>query len=194
MSAQLTGKKIAILATDGVEKIELTAPRKALEDAGATVELLAPQPGTIQSMEHSDKSDRVPVDRSVAEADPEEYDGLVLPYGVVNADKLRIDRTSVRFVRHFIESGLPIGVICHGPWILIETKALKGRSLTSYPTLRTDLENAGVRWVDQEVQTDNGLVSSRRPSDLPAFCAKVIEEVAEGRHQVRPRERLTAVS
>ena len=184
MSTQLAGKRIAILATDGVEEIELTAPREALEKAGATVELLAPAPGSIQAMDHQNKSRRIPVDRTVGESKPEEYDGLVLPGGVVNADKLRIDRPSVEFVQSLLARGLPVGVICHGPWILIETGLLKGRTLTSYPTLRTDLENAGARWVDEEVRNDHGLVSSRRPADLHAFCAKLVEEVAEGRHQV----------
>ncbi len=145
MSGILTGTRIAMLATDGVERVELTEPRRALEAAGATVELLAPSAGSIQSMDHQEKSERLQVDRKVSEADPREYDGLVLPGGVVNADKLRIDREAVRFTRALLDSGTPIGVICHGPWILIETGLLRGRVLTSYPTLRTDLRNAGAR-------------------------------------------------
>ncbi len=182
MEAQLTGKRIAILATDGVEQVELTEPRRALEGAGARVDLLAPKPGDIQGMDHADKAARLPVDRLVYEARPEEYDGLVLPGGVRNSDALRMDHASVHFVRSFLDRGMPIGVICHGAWILAETAAIKGRTLTSYPSLQTDLRNAGAHWVDEEVHNDDGLVSSRRPADLPAFCAKIIEEFAEGRH------------
>ena len=182
MSALLAGRRIAILATDGVEGIELTEPRRALEEAGATVELLAPQAGSIQSMDHQEKRESLPVDRRVSEADPGDYDGLALPGGVVNADKLRVDPDAVRFTRAILDSGTPVGVICHGAWILIETGLIRGRILTSYPTLRTDLQNAGARWVDEEVRSDHGLVSSRRPADLPAFNSKIIEEFAEGLH------------
>ncbi|MFA4965494.1 MAG: type 1 glutamine amidotransferase domain-containing protein [Thermoleophilia bacterium] len=181
MSAVLTGKRIAILATDGVEGIELTEPRRALEEAGATVELLAPEAGSIQAMDQREKSERLPVDRRVAEADPDQYDALVLPGGVVNADKLRVDRDAVRFTRALLAAGTPIGVICHGAWILTETGLIRGRTLTSYPTLRTDLQNAGARWVDEEVRSDDGLVSSRWPADLPAFNARIIKELAAGR-------------
>src|SRR5664280_981950 len=139
----------------------------------------------IQSMDHQEKRESLPVDRRVSEADPGDYDGLVLPGGVVNADKLRVDADAVRFTRAILDSGTPVGVICHGPWILIETGLIAGRILTSYPTLRTDLENAGAYWVDEEVCDDKGLVSSRRPRDLPAFCAKIVEEFAEGRHARR---------
>jgi protease I len=182
METQLAGKKIAILATDGVEQVELLEPRRALESAGAVVELLAPKPGDIQAMDHVDRAGRLPVDRAVYEADPAEYDGLVLPGGVRNGDRLRTDHASVEFVRAFLIDGVPIGVICHGGWILIETGAIAGRTLTSYSSLQTDLRNAGAQWVDEEVHNDRGLVSSRRPGDLPAFCAKLIEEIAEGRH------------
>jgi deglycase len=185
MSADLTGKTIAVLATDGVEGVELISPREALEQAGATVELLAPQDGTIQLWDHTEKSGKLTVDRVVSEADPEEYDGLVLPGGVRNADHLRIDKPSVQFVTDLVRRGVPVGVICHGAWILIEARAVDGRTMTSYPSLRTDLQNAGARWVDEEVHNDNGLVSSRRPDDLPAFNAKIIEEFAEGVHQRR---------
>jgi deglycase len=183
MEAPLRGKRIAILATDGVEQVELTEPRRALESAGATVELLAPAPGDVQAMDHVDKAGRLPVDRAVYEADPGEFDGLVLPGGVRNGDALRMSHPAVHFVRSFLDHGVPIGVICHGAWILTETGALKGRTLTSYPSLQTDLTNAGAHWVDEEVHNDRGLVSSRRPGDLPAFCAKLIEEIAEGRRQ-----------
>jgi protease I len=180
MSAHLTGKRIAILATDGVEGIELTSPREALEQAGATVELLAPHNGAIQLWHHAEKGGTLPADRSVAEADPQQYDGLVLPGGVRNADHLRIDGPSVRFVTELVRRRVPVGVICHGAWILIEARAVNGRTLTSYPSLRTDLQNAGARWVDEEVHGDHGLVSSRGPDDLPAFNARIVEEFAKG--------------
>jgi protease I len=185
MSADLTGKRIAILATDGVEGIELTSPREALEQAGAAVELLAPADGSIQLWHHAEKGETLKVDRAVSAADPEEYDGLVLPGGVRNADHLRTDAASVRFVTAISRRRVPIGVICHGAWILIEAGAVNGRTMTSYPSLRTDLQNAGARWVDEEVHDDDGLVSSRRPDDLPAFNAKVVEEFAEGAHERR---------
>ena len=183
MSADLTGKRIAILATDGVEGVELTSPREALEQAGATVELLAPEDGTIELWDHAEKSGTLPVDRVVSGADPDEYDGLVLPGGVRNADHLRMDRSSVQFVTAIVRRGVPVGVICHGGWILIEAWAVNGRTMTSYPSLRTDLQNAGARWVDEEVHNDHGLVSSRRPDDLPAFNAKIVEEFSEGVHE-----------
>lgn len=183
MSADLQGKRIAILATDGVEGVELTSPRDALEKAGATVELLAPKDGELQLWEHAEKSDTVTVDRAVSDADPSRYDGLVLPGGVRNADHLRIDKDAVRFVTEISRRGVPIGVICHGAWILIEAWAVNGRTLTSYPSLRTDLQNAGARWIDEEVVNDRGLVSSRGPKDLPAFNAKIVEEFAEEVHQ-----------
>lgn len=182
MSADLTGKRIAILATDGVEGVELTSPRDALEQAGATVEVLAPEDGAIQLWDHAEKSGTLPVDRVVSGAGPDDYDGLVLPGGVRNADHLRMDRSSVQFVTAIVRRGVPVGVICHGGWILIEAGAVNGRTLTSYPSLRTDLQNAGARWVDKEVHNDHGLVSSRRPDDLPAFNAKIVEELSEGIH------------
>jgi len=185
MSAPLKGRRIAILATDGFEEAELTEPRRALEEAGAAVELLAPRAGAILAMDHLDKSRSYPVDRPVGEAPPADYDGLVLPGGVVNADKLRIDADAVAFVRGVLTFGTPVGAICHGLWILIETGLLRGRTVTSYPTLRTDLENAGAHWVDEEVHNDAGLVTSRRVADLPAFTAKLVEELAEGLHPRR---------
>lgn len=183
MSAELNGKRIAILATDGVEGVELTSPREALEQAGATVKVLAPTDGSIQLWDHDRKGGTVMVDRVVSEADPGEYDALVLPGGVRNADHLRIDAPSVRFVTALVHRAAPIGVICHGPWILIEAGGVSGRTLTSYPSLRTDLRNAGAHWVDEEVHNDHGLVSSRRPADLPAFNARIVEEFAEGTHE-----------
>jgi len=185
MSAGLTGKRIAILATDGVEGVELTSPREALERAGAIVEVVSPKDDSIQLWDHEVKRGTVAVDRRVSEADPEDYDGLVLPGGVRNADHLRMDEASVRFVTSLDHRSVPIGVICHGGWILIEARAVRGRTLTSYPSLRTDLENAGARWVDEAVVNDHGLVSSRRPADLPAFNARIVQEVAEGVHERR---------
>lgn len=185
MSAVLEGRRVAILATDGVEEAELTAPRRVLEEAGAIVELLAPKAGSILAMDHLDKSRSYRVDRPVSEAAPADYDGLVLPGGVVNADKLRIDADAVEFTRGVMTFGTPVGAICHGLWILIETGLVRGRTVTSYPTLRTDLENAGARWVDEEVHNDGGLVTSRRVADLPAFTAKLVEELAEGLHPPR---------
>jgi protease I len=182
MSADLKGKRIAILATDGVEGVELTSPREALEQAGARVEILAPAGDSIQLWDHDEKSVEVAVDRQVPDADPGDYDGLVLPGGVRNADHLRMDPGAVKFVSAIARRHMPVGVICHGGWILIEAGVVGGRRMTSYPSLRTDLENAGARWTDKEVVNDYGLVSSRRPRDLPAFNAKIIEELSEGAH------------
>ena len=183
--AKLVGKRIAILATDGVEQIELTEPRAALEAAGAEVDLLSIRRGEIQGMNHIDKGDRFPVEELVADADVSDYDGLLLPGGVVNPDELRTDENAVRFVRQFFESEKPVAAICHGPWTLVEADVVRGRTLTSWPSLKTDIENAGGRWVDSEVHVDRGLVTSRKPDDLPAFCAKAVEEFAEGRHSGR---------
>jgi protease I len=185
MTAELQGKTIAFLATDGVEQVEYTEPREALEAAGARVELVSPQPERIQGFKHLDKGDTFQVDVAVAEADPDRYDALVLPGGVANPDFLRTNPDAVRFVRSFFEAGKPVGAICHGPWTLVEADVVRGRTLTSWPSLRTDLRNAGATWVDEEVHTDNGLVTSRKPDDIPAFNAKLIEEFAEGRHQAQ---------
>jgi protease I len=184
MSDQLQGKKIAILvANEGVEQVELTSPLAALREAGAEVDLLAPEEDEIQAFNHLDKGDTFTPDRSVADADPGSYDGLVLPGGVANPDQLRTETDAVQFVRAFFEAGKPVGAICHGPWTLINADVVDGRTLTSWPSLQTDLRNAGAEWVDEEVHVDQGLVSSRKPDDLDAFNAKIVEEFAEGVHE-----------
>jgi protease I len=177
-TAALQGKRIAFLATDGVEEVEYTEPRKAVEEAGAQAELIALAPGQIQAFNHLDKGRRYDVAATVAEADPQRYDALVLPGGVANPDFLRTNPAAVQFVRSFFESGKPVGAICHGPWTMIDAGVVAGRTLTSWPSLRSDLTNAGANWVDVECQVDNGLVTSRKPDDLPAFCAKIVEEFA----------------
>ena len=182
MAGELQGKTIAFLATDGVEQIEYTEPRKAVEQAGGTAHLISLGSGEIQGFNHLDKGDTFPVDKAVAEASADDYDGLVLPGGVANPDVLRTDSDAVQFVRSFFEAGKPVASICHGAWTLVEADVVKGRTLTSWPSIRTDIENAGGAWVDEEVHTDRGLVTSRKPDDLPAFNAKIVEEFAEGVH------------
>lgn len=187
MAAALTGKKIAILATDGVERVELEAPRDALRDAGAQIELLSLEPGEFQGFDHLDPATTFTADRAVADADPAAYDGVVIPGGVANGDFLRADADAIRFVAGVAERKVPIASICHGPWILIEAGVVDGRKVTSWPSLQTDLRNAGAEWVDEEVVVDEGLVTSRNPDDLPAFSAKAVEEFAEGPHEDAPR-------
>jgi protease I len=182
MSNELNGKHIAFLATDGVEQVELTEPWKAVEQAGGEPELISLETGEIQGFDHHDKGESFPVDKTVTDADPGDYDGLVLPGGVINPDILRTDRGAMGFVTAFFEQGKPVGAICHGPWSLVETGVVKGRTVTSWPSLKTDIENAGGTWVDKEIVVDRGLFTSRKPDDLPAFCAKLVEEVAEGVH------------
>jgi protease I len=184
MAGDLDGKKIAFLvANEGVEQVELTEPLRAVREAGAEAEVLAPEAGEVQAFNHLDKGERFGVDRPVGEADAGEYDGLVLPGGVANPDQLRTEEEALRFVRGFFEAGKPVGVICHGPWTLIDAGVLGGRTLTSWPSLETDLRNAGAEWVDEQVHVDQGLVSSRKPEDLEAFNSKIVEEFAEGIHQ-----------
>lgn len=181
----LKEKTVAFLtAQEGVEEVELTQPWKAVQDAGGTPKLIAPAAGEVQAFNHLDKSTTYPVDEALADADPDSYDALVLPGGVANPDQLRTDEHAVEFVRRIFSAGKPVGVICHGPWTLVEADLVRGRKLTSWPSLQTDIRNAGGEWVDEEVVVDQGLVSSRKPDDLPAFCAKIIEEFAEGRHEV----------
>jgi protease I len=185
MADELKGKTIAIIATDGVEQVELTEPRKAVENAGATTVLLSPDTGEIQAMNSDiNPADTFTVDKAIGDASPADYDGLILPGGTVNADRLRLEDTVVSFVQDHFRSGKPAGVICHGPWALVEADLVRDRTLTSFPSLQTDIRNAGGNWVDQEVVVDQGLVTSRNPDDLPAFCAKIIEEFAEGKHDV----------
>jgi protease I len=181
MAGELQGKTIAFIATDGVEQVELTDPWKAVEDAGGTAELISLEPGHIQGFNHLDKGDTFPVDRTAKEADAAGYDGLVLPGGVANPDFLRSDPDAVSFVRAFFDQAKPVAAICHGPWTLIEAEVVRGRTLTSWPSLRTDLSNAGATWVDEEVHVDRGLVTSRKPDDLAAFNAKLVEEFAAQR-------------
>jgi protease I len=176
--ADLNGKRIAFLATDMVEQVELTEPWKAVEQAGATPELVSLEEGEIQGFNHYDKADRFPVDRTVDEASADDYDGLVLPGGVGNPDTLRMNANAVAFVRSFVEADKPVAVICHGPWTLVEADVVRGRTLTSFPSVKTDIRNAGGNWVDEQVVVDNGLISSRKPGDLPAFCTTLVEEFA----------------
>jgi protease I len=176
--AELNGQRIAFLATDMVEQVELTEPWKAVEEAGGRPELVSLEEGEIQGFDHYDKADTFPVDRTVSEASADDYDGLVLPGGVGNPDTLRTDEDAVRFVRTFVESGKPVAVICHGPWTLVEADVVRGCTLTSYPSIKTDIRNAGGDWVDREVVVDGNLISSRQPDDLPAFCRTLVEELA----------------
>jgi protease I len=183
---KLSGKTVAILTEDGFEEIELTSPKKVLEDAGATVHILSPKKDKVKAWAHDHWSIEIPVDKSIEDAKFDDYDGLVLPGGVMNPDKLRRNETSVAFAQQFLEAGKPLAAICHGPQLLIETGILEGRVMTSYPAIKTDLINAGVDWQDREVVVDNGLVTSRSPEDLDAFNKKMVEEIAEGVHAPSP--------
>jgi protease I len=179
---ELQGKRVAFLATDMVEQVELTEPWKAVEQAGAAPELISLEEGEIQGFNHYDKADTFKVDHTVEVAHADDYDALVIPGGVGNPDTMRGDENAVQFVRDFFEQNKPVGVICHGPWMLVEAGVVRGRKVTSWPSLQTDIRNAGGEWVDEQVVVDNGLVTSRKPDDLPAFTAKIVEEFAEGKH------------
>ena len=194
MSEQkLHGKKVAILAADMFERVELEKPRKALEDAGASIEVISIHDGEIQGFDHFDPASKVKVDKTVEEVSPDDYDALLVPGGVGNPDQLRGDENAVAFVRAMVEAKKPVAVICHGPWVLVESGVVRGKRLTSWPTLQTDIRNAGGDWVDEEVVVDEGIVTSRKPDDIPAFNAKLIEEIQEGVHgAVRARQRQAA--
>ena len=185
--ATLDGMRVAILAAEGFERDELFEPRKALDEAGAETRIVSPANGEVQGWKHFDKAETVKVDVPLEQADAEDFDALLLPGGVANPDQLRTLPKAVQFVRKFFDAGKPVAAICHAPWTLIEAGVVKGRTLTSWPSLKTDLQNAGAKWVDQEVVTDNGLVTSRKPADLPAFNRKMIEEFAEGTHEPQTR-------
>lgn len=183
MSEELQDKRVAVLvANEGIEQVELTRPWQAIEQAGGTPELIAPESGSAQAFDHLDKADTFEVDKAVAEANAGDYDGLVLPGGVANPDALRLDEDAIAFIRAFFEAGKPVAAICHAPWTLIEAGVVEGRTLTSWPSLETDIRNAGGNWVDEEVHVDQGLVTSRKPDDLDAFCSKMVEEIREGVH------------
>ncbi len=182
MSQTLSGKKVAILATDGFEQIELTSPKQALESAGAETHVIAPTGDTIQGWNHHDKGDKISVDYTLDQVSSDDYDALMLPGGPLNPDQLRTDKNAVQFVQAFFAASKPVAAICHAAWTLIEADVVKGRKVTSWPSLQTDLENAGATWVDQEVVVDQGLVTSRNPNDLPAFNSKMVEEFCEGKH------------
>jgi protease I len=185
MANELQGKRVAFLFTEGAEQVEVTQPLQAVRSAGAEVDIVSLAKGEIEMWNHLDKGDTIAADLAVSDADASNYDALVLPGGVANPDQLRVDRGAVGFVRDFFQQDKPVGVICHGPWTLIEADVVKGRRVTSWPSLKTDLRNAGAEWVDEQVVVDNGLVSSRNPDDLPAFCAKIVEEFARDRSERR---------
>ena len=182
MAKQLEGKKVAILAANGFEEVELTKPRAALDAAGAETKVVSIKSGQIQGMRHADKGKKVDVDLTLEEARPEDFDALLIPGGLMNPDELRANPDALDFTRHFFNEGKPVAAICHGPWVLIDAGLVRGRTLTSWPNIKTDIKNAGGSWVDKEVVVDNGLVTSRNPDDIPAFNQKMIEEFCEGRH------------
>jgi protease I len=186
MSNELSGKRIAILVADGFEQVEMTDPRKALDEAGAKTEIVSPMHGEVQAWNHFEKGKKFPVDVDLNSADPHRYDALLLPGGVVNPDQLRVIPLAVQFVKTFVEDQKPVAAICHGPWMLVEADVVQGRTLTSWRSLKTDIRNAGGNWVDQEVVSDGGIVTSRKPDDLPAFNRKVIEEFRTASHMRQP--------
>ena len=183
MARKLDGKKVAILVTDGFEQVEMTKPREALNQVGAETKIVSLKPGKIQGMQHVDKGDKFDVDLTLDEAHPEEFDALLIPGGLMNPDALRSNDDALEFTRHFFREGKPVAAICHGPWVLIDAGVVRGRILTSWPAIKTDVKNAGGKWVNEEVVVDNGLVTSRKPDDIPAFNKKMIEEFCEGRHE-----------
>ena len=183
MAGKLDGKKVAILVTDGFEQVEMTKPREALNQAGAETKIVSLKPGKIQGMQHADKGDKFDVDLTLDEARPEEFDALMIPGGLMNPDALRSNDDALEFTRHFFHEGKPVAAICHGPWVLIDAGVVRGRTLTSWPAIKTDVKNAGGKWVNEEVVVDNGLVTSRKPDDIPAFNKKMIEEFCEGQHE-----------
>ena len=183
MANELRNKRVAALVDNGFEQSELVEPKKALEAAGATVDVVSPQSGKVKGWSHTNWGDEIAVDRGLDGAKADEYDALLLPGGVMNPDRLRMNRMAVQFVKGFVDAGKPVAAICHGPWTLIEAGGAQGRTMTSWPSLATDLRNAGAKWVDEECVVDNGLVTSRKPEDIPAFNKKMIEEFAEGRHK-----------
>ncbi len=185
MAGKLGGKKVAVLVANGFEQVEMTEPRQALDDAGAQTVLVSPEADKVKGWQHDHWGDEFPVDLQLDRANASDFDALLLPGGVMNPDHLRMNPKAVAFVRSFLDEGKPVAAICHGPWLLVETGAVRGRTVTSWPSLQTDIRNAGGTWVDREVVTDQGLVTSRKPDDIPAFNRKMIEEIAEGRHQRR---------
>jgi protease I len=185
--SHLAGKRVAILAADGFEQSELLEPKRALEEHEATVDVVSPEAGKVQGFKHFDKGEQVGVDVKLSDADAGDYDALVIPGGLFNPDTLRIDETALAFAREFFKAGKPVAAICHGPWVLANAGVLEGRTVTSVPNIRKDLENAGATWQDEEVVVDQGLITSRTPDDLPAFCAKLVEEIDEGRHRGQQR-------
>ena len=188
MDKRLSNHKVAILVAHGFEQVELTEPRKALDEAGAKTEIVSPEQGKVKGWQHDHWGDQLPVDRPLKQAKADDYDALLLPGGVMNPDTLRWNDDAVKFVRGFFEAGKPVAAICHGPWTIINAGYAKGRRVTSWPSVRTDLRNAGANWVDEEVVVDNGLVTSRKPDDIPAFNQKMIEEFAEGKHRAQKPE------
>jgi protease I len=193
MERKLDGKKVAILVTDGFEQVEMTKPREALDEAGAETKIVSLKPGKIQGMHHADKADKFDVDLTLDEARPEEFDALLIPGGLMNPDALRSNEDALEFTRHFFREGKPVAAICHGPWVLIDAGVVRGRTLTSWPAIKTDVKNAGGKWVNEEVVVDNGLVTSRKPDDIPAFNKKMIEEFCEGRHEAMATAGFAAV-
>lgn len=183
MNNLLSNKKVAIVATNGFEEVELSSPKNALETSGATAHIVSPESGSIRAWDKTDWGNEYQVDKNIEDVSPSDYDALLLPGGVLNPDKLRMNTSVVAFVKDFLEKGKPIAAICHGPWTLVETGLVEGREMTSYPSIKSDLINAGVKWVDKEVVVDHGLVTSRKPDDLPAFNKKMIEEFREGIHE-----------